>query len=238
MPELKDIAFREEDYVVRTLHGPELDQSYRLRHRVFAETLRWVLPSSDGKEIDLYDVWGTTIGLVRADGMVVGMARLLPSSGPFMLEHDLAALLPPGHRVRKTSDTAEITRLAVTPEIRDKGLSARIMLAVLKGVYQWAVENNVRYYYLEVEHRFLRVLRALGFPCEPLGAPVSLPPAGASSVAAVYDMMQFDEQNARRRPEFLQWMSTIQTMDGVVVTGRQALACTNQELVQAGAAGG
>lgn len=155
-----------------------------------------------------------------------------------MLEHDLAALLPPGHRVRKTSDTAEITRLAVAPGIHDKGLSAKIMLAVLKGVYQWAVENNVRYYYLEVEHRFLRVLRVLGFPCEPLGAPVSLPPAGASSVAALYDMVQFDENNARKRPDFFRWMSTIHTMEGVVLEGRHALACANQDLVQAGTTGG
>jgi hypothetical protein len=96
------------------------------------------------------------------------------------------------------------------------------MLAVLKGVYQWAVENEIRYYYLEVEHRFLRALRMLGFPCEPIGPVVKLPPAGASAVAALYDMEHFDERNAKQRPEFLQWISTITTVDGIVISGRNA----------------
>jgi acyl homoserine lactone synthase len=139
-----------------------------------------------------------------------------------MLENDFMALLPSEHTIRKSPDTAEITRLAVDPDIRDAKLSTRTMLAVLKGVYQWAVENEIRYYYLEVEHRFLRALRMLGFPCEPIGPVVKLPPAGASAVAALYDMEQFDERNAKQRPEFLQWISTITTVDGAVISGRNA----------------
>jgi acyl homoserine lactone synthase len=139
-----------------------------------------------------------------------------------MLEKDFMALLPSEHTIRKAPDTAEITRLAVDPDIRDAKLSTRTMLAVLKGVYQWAVENEIRYYYLEVEHRFLRALRMLGFPCEPIGPVVKLPPAGASAVAALYDMEHFDERNAKQRPEFLQWISTITTVDGAVISGRNA----------------
>ena len=37
------------------------------------------------------------------------------------------------------------------------------MMGMLKGIYQWAVENEIRYYYLEVEQRFLRALRMLDF---------------------------------------------------------------------------
>lgn len=224
MEAIRDIEFREGEFVIKTLCGEELEQSYRLRHRVFAESLGWVPLSSDGREIDLYDLWGTTIGLVRDDGTIAGIARLLPSSGPFMLEQDLSALLPPGYRVRKAPDTAEITRLAIDPDIRDRGLSGRILRALLKGVYQWAIENDIRFYYLEVEERFLRVLRAVGFPCEPLGPSVTLPPANASSVAALYDMVQFAEINIRKRPQFLEWMSAIETVDGEVERGRNALS--------------
>jgi acyl homoserine lactone synthase len=187
---------------------------------VFAESLKWVPETEDRQEIDLYDLWSTTIGLVRDDGAVVGVARLLPSSSQFMLEKEFGALLPAGYQIRKTSDTAEITRLAVDPEIRDRGLSSRMMLALLKGVYQWAVENDIRYYYLEVEHRFLRALRALGFPCEMIGEPVVLPPAGASSVAALYDMVRFDEENAIKKPQLLSWISSIETLQGEVIVGR------------------
>lgn len=220
MPTVNDIEFREHGFVVKTLHGEELAQSYRLRHKVFAESLKWVPETEDRQEIDLYDLWGVSVGLIRNDGAVVGVARLLPSSGQFMLEKEFGALLPDDYQVRKDSDTAEITRLAVDPDIRDRGLTSKMMLALLKGVYQWAVENDIRYYYLEVEHRFFRTLRALGFPCEMVGTPVVLPPAGASSVAALYDMVRFDEENAIRKPQFLNWMSSIETLQGEMIVGR------------------
>lgn len=94
------------------------------------------------------------------------------------------------------------------------------MLGVLKGIYQWAVENEIRYYYLEVEHRFLRALRMLGFPCEPIGPVVNLPPAEVGVVAAIYDMVRFDEVNMLKRQAFLEWISTLTTSTGTVVTGR------------------
>lgn len=223
MQGLKDVEFREGEFTVRTLGEEELRSSYRFRHRVFAEQLKWVPASPDGEEMDLYDLWGKTVGVFGYDGTLLGMARLLPASGQFMLEKDFGALLPPEYRIRKASDTAEITRLAVDPDIRDAKLSTTIMLSVLKGIYQWAVENEIRYYYLEVEHRFLRALRMLGFPCEPIGPVVKLPPAGASAVAALYDMVKFDKGNGQKRPDFLQWISTIQMADGRVISGRTSV---------------
>ena len=227
---VKDVEFSEQGFIVKTLHGEELTQSYRLRHKVFAESLRWVPETDDGQEVDLYDLWATTVGLVRDDGAVVGVARLLPSSSQFMLEKEFGALLPSGYQIRKTSDTAEITRLAVDPEIRDRGLSSKMMLALLKGVYQWAVENDIRYYYLEVEHRFFRALRALGFPCEMIGEPVVLPPAGASSVAALYDMVRFDAENAIKKPQLLNWISSIETLQGEMIVGRTSTYAHGERL--------
>lgn len=237
MSDVREIAFREEGFVVKTLRGEELRKSYRLRHTVFAESLKWVPASADGEEVDMYDLWGSTVGLLDQDGTLLGMARLIPSSGRFMLENEFGALLPRNYNIRKERDTAEITRLAVNPAIRDPKLSTRIMLTVLKGIYQWAVENEVRYYYLEVEQRFLRALRMFGFPCEPVGPAVQLPPAGATAVAAVYDMWRFDERNGEKRPDFLQWISTIETMDGVVMSGRNSALIMAERLDAAGIAG-
>ena len=236
MRRFNDIEFSENGFVVKTLHGEELAQSYHLRHKVFAESLGWVPETDDRQEVDLYDLWGTTVGLVRDDGAVVGAARLLPSSGQFMLEKEFGALLPDGYHIRKSSDTAEITRLAIDPEIRDRGLSSKMMLTLLKGVYQWAVENEIRYYYLEVEHRFFRTLRALGFPCEMIGEPVVLPPAGASSVAALYDMVRFDEENAIRKPQLLNWISSVETLQGETIVGRDSTYAQGGRLALARAA--
>jgi len=235
MRAVNDVEFSENGFVVKTLHGEQLTQSYRLRHKVFAESLRWVPETDDRQEVDLYDLWGTTVGLIRDDGAVVGAARLLPSSGQFMLEKEFGALLPAGYQLRKNSDTAEITRLAIDPEIRDRGLSSKMMLVLLKGVYQWAVANDIRYYYLEVEHRFFRTLRALGFPCEMIGEPVVLPPAGASSVAALYDMVRFDEENATKKPRLLNWISSIETLQGEMIVGRTSTYSNCQRLGLVGA---
>jgi acyl homoserine lactone synthase len=219
--EERGVAFYEGELLVKTLNTKEeLSQAYRLRHRVFAEKLQWVPSTEDGQEMDMYDLWGVTIGVLHHDGTLLGMARLLPSSGMFMLENEFGALLPGDYTIRKEQDTAEITRLAVNPDIRDAKLSTQVMLGTLKGIYQWAVENEIRYYYLEVEHRFLRALRMLGFPCEPIGPVVKLPPAGAEAVAALYDMARFDHENMEKRPSFLEWISTIKTTTGETITGR------------------
>ena len=218
--EARPIAFCEGEFLIKTLESDEeLRQAYHLRHRVFAETLRWVPPTDDGQEMDMYDLWGTSIGLVGHDGQVLGLARLLPSSGQFMLEQDLSMLLPPGHVVRKERDTAEITRMALDPAITDKGLSSRLLLSLIKGIYQWSLVHDVRYFYLEVEHRFFRVLQAIGIPCDPLGPPVALPPAGAMSVAATMDIVNCEYVLARKRPQLMEWMSTLITAEGEVLTG-------------------
>ena len=212
------IEFSEGDMRVKTLTSSgELDQAYRLRHRVFAETLRWVFPSDDGREMDMYDLWGTSIGLFSREGRMLGLARLLPSTGQFMLEHDLRMLLPPGHLIRKDRDTAEITRLAIDPMITDKGLSARMMLSLIKGIYQWALAQDVRYLYLEVEHRLFRMLNATGIACDPLGPPVALPPAGAVSIAARIDIVSCETVLAQKRPQLMAWMATMNAsrMNGV-----------------------
>lgn len=220
---LSPIEFAEGDFVVKTLSTKEeMLQAYQLRHRVFAEQLKWVPETADRQEMDMYDLWGVTVGVFGSDGVLLGMGRLLPASGEFMLGNEFGALLPRDYVVRKEQDTAEITRLAVNPDVKDPKLSSRVMLAVLKGIYQWAVENEIRYYYLEVEHRFLRALRMLGFPCEPIGPVVKLPPAGAEAVAALYDMARFDEENSMRRPGFLEWISTIHTRNGQTVSGRMS----------------
>ncbi len=220
---LSHIEFSEGDLLVKTLSTKEeMIQAYELRHRVFAEQLKWVPETEDRQEMDMYDLWGVTVGVFGSDGVLLGMGRLLPASGEFMLGNEFGALLPRDYIIRKEQDTAEITRLAVNPAVKDPKLSNRVMLAVLKGIYQWAVENEIRYYYLEVEHRFLRALRMLGFPCEPIGPVVKLPPAGAEAVAALYDMVRFDDENSIKRPSFLEWISTIQTLNGDTVSGRMS----------------
>lgn len=202
------IEFQEGRYTVKTLDTEEERQAaYRLRHKIFAEVLQWVPCRADELEVDDYDATAVTIGLFNDQGRLLGTVRMLPSSGPFMLEREFRSFVSPEYTIRKEIDTMEITRLAVDPTVGGKGLSSRLMVRLFKGMYQWCLANDIRYCYLEVEQYFLRIIRVLGFPCEAIGPVVLVPPANVSSQAALLDLDRFRLDNALERPEFLEWMT-------------------------------
>ena len=69
------------------LHGETWISHHRLRHRLFVERQRWDVPSVRGLEHDEFDtpaaqylVWNDEAGAVR------GVARLLPTSRPYMVQ--------------------------------------------------------------------------------------------------------------------------------------------------------
>ena len=69
------------------LHGETWISHHRLRHRLFVERQRWDVPSVHGLEHDEFDtpaaqylVWTDEAGEVR------GVARLLPTSRPYMVQ--------------------------------------------------------------------------------------------------------------------------------------------------------
>lgn len=210
MEENRRIEFREDSLLIKTLTDEdELRASYRLRHQVFADRLQWVSRTSEELEIDSYDAFATAVGLFDEDRNLCGVFRMINSSFPFMLESEFRACLLPNCEIRKAPDTVEITRLAVDPTLTDKGLSNRLMQVLFKGVYQWSMQNEMRYLYMVVEKRFLRVLRGMGFTCEAVSPAVSLPPAQAVSIAAVLDWQQFHHTCPQKQPDFYRWMNSV-----------------------------
>jgi len=208
----KRIFFQEGTFSVKTLEmESEWFQAYRLRHHVFAERLKWVPERPDRLETDMYDAWSTSIGVFSADSILLGLVRVTHAPVPFMLESEFSACLTGTHPIRKELDSAEITRLAVDPHLADRTISTRVMQAAIKGAYLWCVANDVRYTYIVVEERLLRGLRLMGWPCQTLGTPVSLPPAQAVSVAALIDLEAFRLNVGVKRPELLKWYSTAET---------------------------
>ncbi|MEP6932869.1 MAG: GNAT family N-acetyltransferase [Nitrospirota bacterium] len=206
--ESRHIAFHEGEIQVKEIESEEeLRQAYHLRHRVFAEKLRWVPERSDQLESDAYDAWSTSIGLF-SNRQLLGMVRMTHAPFPFMLESEFSGCLVGSHRVRKALDTAEITRLAVDPTINNRGLSAKLMRTIFKGMYHWTRANNIRYTYLVVESRLLRVVQRIGWPCHAIGAPVALPPADVLSVGALLDLDEFRSDAVAKRPEMLEWLHT------------------------------
>lgn len=207
--EKKGVAFYEGEFLVKTLETrEELTQAYRLRHRVFAERLKWVPERADRLEADVYDAWSASIGVFADETRLLGLVRMTHGPLPFMLESEFSACLAGSHHVRKETDTAEITRLAVDPEITDRGLSARLMKIIFKSMYQWCLRNDVRYTYMVVEHRLLRVVQRMGWPCRAIGEPLALPPAEVLSMGALLDLDEFRSQASTYRPAMLDWLTT------------------------------
>jgi acyl homoserine lactone synthase len=209
LEESRPVNFLEDKLLVKTLSDePDLSASYHLRHQVFAERLQWVAKSDDGLEVDAYDAFATSVGLFD-DGKLRGVFRMVSPPYPFMIESEFSPCLLPNYEIRKERDTVEITRLALDPTLTDKGLSIRLMQVLFKGVYQWSMQNDIRYLYMVIEKRFLRVLRGMGFSCEAISPAVSLPPAGALSIAAVLDWKEFHVTCPQKQPSFFQWMNTV-----------------------------
>ena len=207
--EERGVTFCEGEFFVKSLETKEdLTQAYRLRHRVFAERLKWVPERGDRLEADVYDTWSTSIGVFADNTRLLGLVRMTHAPVPFMLESEFSACLVGSHRIRKETDTAEITRLAVDPEIADRGLSARLMKVIFKGMYQWCLLHDVRYTYMVVEHRLLRVVQRMGWPCRAIGEPVALPPAEVLSIGGLLDLDEFRSQASACRPAMLDWLTT------------------------------
>lgn len=202
------IHFYEGTYCIRSLSSRD-DQlkAGRLRHEVFCQNLKWVSPCADGLEIDKHDPFSIQIGVFAVEDELLGVFRFLPPSRPFMLEYEFAPLLASDYRVRKDWDTAEVTRFAVAPDLRQRGISpGHISKLMYKGMYQWSLENDVRYIYVAVEKRFWRALVIAGYPYKLIGPVTMLPPAGAESVAAILDWEDFRSENKRKRATFLDWI--------------------------------
>ena len=79
----------------------EIDEMFRLRAQVFRDRMGWDVVVKDGWEIDRFDELDPLYLLCLDDHEVVrGSARLLPTTGPNLLNDVFSELLPGGNPVR------------------------------------------------------------------------------------------------------------------------------------------
>ena len=68
------------------LFKDEMEQAYRLRHRIFVEEMKWSdLAKPDGREIDQFDDEHAVHMLYVENGKVLGYQRMLPTTRPHLL---------------------------------------------------------------------------------------------------------------------------------------------------------
>ena len=135
----------------------------RLRADVYVWEKKWIPQSRlvEGLEFDEDDARSVHL-LARYRGEPVGTARLiLPRARqPLPVEAMLAEPLASGR------SCGEISRLAVAR--RARGDSA-VMMVLVRGLCETAVEHHIDDFYALVEEPFHRYLMRLGFPFRPVG---------------------------------------------------------------------
>ncbi len=209
------ILIKEKGFTVRNLiYLEEKIQAYHLRHRIFCEELGWVPESGNALEMDEYDDNAVFLGVFNLQDKLLAFLRILLPGGPFMLEKVFSSLIG-GHKIRKESDTAEVSRLCTLPEARNDMISGNfgahnITMLLYKGVYHWCNKNGIRYLYLVVEHKVYRLLHAKGFPCK-LAGELKTMPDGIVAAAAIMDWREFEVLNAVKRSEMLKWFTQYQS---------------------------
>ncbi len=211
-----DVFISEGGYFVKNLNSyAELNAAFLLRHKIFCEELSWV-PSNDNlMEIDEFDNNCISFGVFDKNKKLTAYLRLIITINPFMLEHIFSDLIGPMHLLKKKRDTAEITRLCISPEARKNKIMGNfgvnnISMFLYKGVFHWCKKNKIRFLYLVVEDKILRLLNAKGFPCNPIGEPKRMPD-GVDAVAALMDWEEFRNNNIVKRPKLIEWFTEFQS---------------------------
>ena len=143
------------------------------RHHVFVERLGWELPSQPGYEQDQFDRADTVHVVARnAGGDIVGCGRLLPTSGPYLLQEVFPQLLN-GMPVPRSDKVWELSRFAAMapegaePARRNDYVAERVLLQALRFCKSQGVTHLLAVSTPPVERLLLRA----GVRCQRLGPP-------------------------------------------------------------------
>jgi acyl-homoserine lactone synthase len=165
-----------------------LAEMFRHRHEIFVREKGWDLQSRDGLECDKYDT-GDTVYLIEFDGSskIGASMRLNPTDGPCLLEDHFADMCE--RPIPRGRDVWELTRGAVSADLRRSGIYGRVICAMVEAALLWGVKKGIGIFsvdYLAKQMRF-------GLDAKPLGQPRIMD--GEPNVAAE---IMFDTQTLER----------------------------------------
>jgi len=150
-----------------------VEQMHRLRAEVFGGRLSWNVHCIDGMERDAFDgLEPIYILAVAADQRVVGSARLLPASGPTMLQVVFPRLLESG-RLNAHDRMIESSRFCVDTRIvmeRGPGALTLTTFTMFAGIVEWCCLNGYTEIVTATDIKFERILRRAGWPLSRIGA--------------------------------------------------------------------
>jgi len=172
----------------------ELEQAFRLRHKVFVEEMGWTdLAREDGREIDQFDNKYAAHMLYIEENKVRGCQRMLPTTRPHLLSEVLPQLCEGKRPVG--AHIWELTRHCVDREHREKTgrIASPAANILLSGMVEWALESGITTIIAEIEPATLLRLIQLHFRPLPLGLPMRI--SGRDTIAVT---LSFDERTLMR----------------------------------------
>lgn len=159
------------------LRPPLMTRVARYRHRVFVETLGWQLQCRDALEYDQFDRDDTLYVVAQnEDGDVIGTARLLPTTRPYLLAEVFPALLN-GAPAPQSPDVWELSRFAAMDFAGTTGsaldqFSSPITMGLLRAASRCAMAQGAQRMVTVSPVGVERLLRRTGFQSHRLGPPM------------------------------------------------------------------
>ena len=178
----------------------QITQMHRLRHKTFADRLQWEVQTSGDMEMDVYDAMAPTYLLKLSDrGDVRGCLRLLPTTGPYMLEEVFPVLLG-GRPAPKDPRILEISRFAVDPDCRADARAAGIAATtheLFLGFIEYGLETGLTDLVAVVDDRMEVIVKRAGLCWSRLGPVHRI--GRAESVAGLIEVSEQALQRLRDR---------------------------------------
>ncbi len=144
----------------RDKYSKALEGYYRLRKKVFCDTLQWVEDNGTELERDEFDEgYGVYILYQDDAGRIGGGVRLMPTTGPTLLHTVWADLLPEKDDFR-SPNIWEATRFCVDEDIvdtRNLSLANKATLALSLAVVDFADSNGISHVIAVCESYFFEM---------------------------------------------------------------------------------
>lgn len=150
------------------------------RHKVFVEQLGWKLGTPDGVELDQFDRPDTLYVIARNQAEeIVGCARLLPTTRPYLLEEIFPELLN-GLPPPKSDEVWELSRFAAVDFSEDARsatanngkISSAVTLSIFATVMQVAKQQGAKRLLIVSFLGVERLLRHAGYRAHRAGPPL------------------------------------------------------------------
>ncbi len=173
----------------------KLEGMFRLRHEVFKERLAWDVGSRAGKERDIFDDHDPVYIVCEDAGEVLGSWRLLPTTGPYMLQDVFPELLH-GQAAPNAPDVWEISRFAVSKRVlgnESLGTINKVTNLLLDQLFAFSAARKISRIVAVSDVRFERILKRAGLLTQRFGPPLQI-----GVTRAVSGYADVSELNVRR----------------------------------------